>query len=83
MKKVILVVAMVFATGGLINANSGTSDEIIKVDSSVEVLEERSCIRGCVDYAIKGSLDEGWAMMRFSRMQAYHQLVNDCYKANC
>lgn len=77
------MVAMVFATGGLINANSGTSDEIIKVDSSVEVLEERSCVRGCVDAAIDTSADLAPYVKNLTRMQIYKIAYLNCYKANC
>jgi hypothetical protein len=51
MKKLILAVAFVFATGTMMNANS-SNDEVLSINSeTIEIVEEFGCASACAGWA--------------------------------
>ena len=87
MKKIVLIVAFVFATGSIINATS-SNKEYIKITSEyIEISELPSCAGDCVQdakyWALEMSEDHDDRGAGGELMENYNMLYRACYDANC
>ncbi|WP_299118787.1 hypothetical protein [uncultured Tenacibaculum sp.] len=82
MKKVILAVAMVFATSSLVNANSSVEKKTILEDGGASQCAQYA--RGIIlDAAEKNNIDISRGSSHFRiMMEAYHAIYLDCYNNN-
>ena len=79
MKKLILAVAFVFATGSMMNANS-SNEEVIS--TTVEVVEDFGCASDCVQSA-KERAEFLAFILDADVVDVYMVLYTDCYYENC
>ena len=82
MKKIILSLVFVLATGtSFMNASSANDEYIVSKSGTIEILEEFGCARDCVDVAITASYHLQSATL--SRMDAFKIVQQSCYDTNC
>ena len=83
MKKIVLIVAFVFATGSIINATS-SNKEYIKITSEIEeIYEDFGCARDCVDAAEEATYEHAVDTEDLPDMDYYMDAYENCYYSNC
>jgi hypothetical protein len=84
MRKLILSLVFLLSVGGTLMNAKASNDEILSTSKeAIAVVEDFGCARDCVNSAIEGSKNNAYAMMRVSRINAYHTLYEKCYYSNC
>lgn len=88
MKKIILCLVFVFATGtSFLNANVSNNDTMINVKSTENVTDDFGCASDCVQAAKEGALlfseDHENRGQGSELMENYTMLYTSCYDANC
>lgn len=87
MKKIILAMVFVFATGTMMNANTSNEKEIKSVKNAVETEEYFGCASDCNSAAREGALllseDHSNRGAGGELMENYRMLYQSCYDANC
>lgn len=87
MKKLILAMVFVFATGTMINANSSNEILITPTIKTVEIVEDFGCASDCNSAAREGALllseDHSDRGAGSELMGNYRMLYQSCYDANC
>ncbi len=84
MKKVILSLVFVLATGtSFINASSSNVEYIDSKSETKEILEEFGCARDCVDAAMEKVFLEATADLQEPTISDYLEEYEFCYITNC
>ncbi|SHM91209.1 hypothetical protein [Polaribacter sp. KT 15] len=84
MKKVILSLVFVLATGTtLMNASSSNDEFLPNTTETIEMVEEFGCARDCVDAALGATFEDAVDNAELPSMDFYHNAYENCYYSNC
>ena len=81
MKKVILSLVFVFATGTMMNANSTNEIIITPTTETVEIIKDFGCASACVGDSKAAAL--AFAQDDESLVETYMGFYTSCYDARC
>ncbi|MEO9501714.1 MAG: hypothetical protein ABJH82_10480 [Polaribacter sp.] len=77
MKKLILTMAVVFATGTMMNATSSDEEITTPIKENIEIVEDFGCARNCVDLGITVAYHLNLTV------KEYLVVYESCYIQNC
>jgi len=87
MKKLILAMVFVFASGTMMNANSSNEEIIAPIIETINIVEDFGCASDCNSAAREGALllseDHSNRGAGGELMENYSMLYQSCYDANC